>query len=218
MIYGTSQGKLPTIEQVQVGDTVYLGSYPLTDSQKHEPLEWQVLSKEGDRCLLITAYCIDWLCYHTGGSTSWAGCQLRDQLQEFAEEMFTEQERSLILTTAVKTPSNLLQSEEDQEDAEAIPDEGEASSDLLFLLSVYEAAQYFSEDSARRCPGTPYAVSKGCYNNGQQNGACWWLRNIGYQRSYAADVLPWGEICGSGDEVYEAGGVRPAMWVRFPAK
>jgi hypothetical protein len=44
------------------------------------------------------------------------------------------------------------------------------------------------------------------------------LRNCGYQASYAAEVLPWGEINGSGDEVDEESGVRPAMWVRLDTK
>jgi hypothetical protein len=217
MTYRTEQGILATAEQVQVGDTVYMGQYPVASSSC-EPLAWRVLAKENDRILMITKACIDWRRYHPGGSVSWAHSDLRYDLQFLAEDLFTKAEWERVLETEVFTALTRIQSEEDQEKAEQTLDAGERSVDRLFLLSVYEAARYFANDSDRKCSGTPYAVSKGCYNNGEQNGACWWLRNCGYHASYAAEVLPWGEINGSGDEVDEESGVRPAMWVRLDTK
>ena len=214
MIHRVEKGILPAADQVQVGDSVYMGQYYVS-SKKLEPLAWRVLAKENDRCLLITEKCIDWLRYHPGGAICWANSDLRYDLQVLAIDMFNNEELNAILVTEVQTSPKLIQSDEDQELAEQTPDTGEISEDRLFLLSVYEAARYFADDADRKCAGTPYAVSRGCYNNGKLCGACWWLRNNGYQRSYKAEVFPNGEIDGSGDELYEESGIRPAMWVRF---
>ena len=214
MIHRVEKGILPTADQVQVGDSVYMGQYYVS-SRVLKPLAWRVLAKENDRCLLITEKCIDWRRYHPGGSSSWAHCDLRYDLQFLAEDLFTEEEWNIVLESAVLTAPVLIQTDEDQALAEQTPDAGEQSMDRLFLLSVYEAARYFADDADRKCAGTPYAVSKGCYNNGALDGACWWLRTNGYQKSYKAEVLPNGEINGSGDEIDEESGIRPAMWVQF---
>ena len=218
MIHLYENGSLNSISEIQVGDRVYMGRYYVNSSDTFDPLEWQVLAKENDRCLLITTACIDWKPFHVGGATHWANCDLRDELQYLTEEVFSEEERMLICPTIVQTSTHPIQAEEDERSAYENEDQGKESTDLLFLLSVYQAYCYFPDEKDRICAGTPYAVEKGCYNNGALNGACWWLRSVGYQASYAADVLPWGEIDGSGDEVDEAGGVRPAMWVRFPSE
>lgn len=215
MIHRVEKGILTTAHSVQVGDTVYMGRYPVSSVHSWEPVEWRVLAKENGQFLLITEHCIDWRYYHFGGNVTWAHCDLRYDLQGMAEAMFSQQELDTILLTTVQTTHMAIRTEEDQRQMEEKPDEGGTSADQLFLLSVYEAARYFPGDEARKCAGTPYAVTCGCYNNGDLNGACWWLRSWGYWSSFAADVLPWGEICGPGDDVNEAGGVRPAMWVRF---
>ena len=216
MIHKVKQGVLDTDHPIEVGDTVYMGRYPTASAHSWASVEWRVLAKEKDQYLLITTHCIDWREYHMLSSTTWAHCDLRYDLQSMAEAMFTPKELEAIQLTCVQTSHRLIRTDEDQAEMEETPDQGGDSADQLFLLSIYEAAKYFADDKDRKCAGTPYAVERGCYNNGEQNGACWWLRHWGYEMTSAADVLPWGEICGTGDDVNEAGGVRPAMWVRFP--
>jgi hypothetical protein len=170
--------------------TVKMGRLP-PGSGEGQPLEWLVLEQQPDRMLLISVECLAERPFHSGGAVSWAECDLRWWLREMEEEWFTEEERSRILATRPETSERCCYDDED------IPeDRGIVTEDRLFLLSAREALRYFPGDDARRC------------------GNGWWLRNRGYSPGYAADVLPNGEVCGTGEEVYEDGGVRPAMWVR----
>ena len=172
--------------------TVKIGRHP-TGSGDGKAMEWLVLAKEEGRMLLLSKECLAEQPFHcSAAAVTWADCDLRGWLRDLEEDWFTPEERARILTTAVET------SEECCYDDESIPeDRGTVTEDRLFLLSAREAWKYFEKDEDR------------------QSGTGWWLRSRGYSPGYAADVLPSGEVCGSGEEVYEPGGVRPAMWVRI---
>lgn len=158
-----------------------------------ETMEWLVLTKEEGRMLLLSKECLAEQPFHSNAAAvTWADCDLREWLRDQEEEWFTPEERARILTTPVETSEACCYDDED------IPeDRGTVTEDRLFLLSAREALRYFDRDEDRK------------------RGTGWWLRSRGYSPGYAADVLPDGQVCAPGEEVYEPGGVRPAMWVRF---
>ncbi|MBE6974159.1 MAG: hypothetical protein E7436_01525 [Ruminococcaceae bacterium] len=170
--------------------TVTMGRLP-AGSGEDQALEWLVLERRADRMLLVSKHCLAERPFHGAGAVTWAECDLRRWLRDMEEEWFTEEERARILTARLETSVQCC-----FDDDEVPTDEGMATEDRFFLLSAHEALRYFSDDNARQCDGG------------------WWLRSRGYSPGYAADVLPNGEVCGTGEEVYEDGGVRPAMWVR----
>lgn len=173
-----------------MNETLKMGRLPL-GSGEGQALEWLVLERRADRMLLVSKHCLAERPFHGAGAVTWAESDLRRWLRDMEEEWFTEEERTRILTTRLETSTQCCFDDED------LPaDEGIVTEDRLFLLSAREASACFSGDHDRRC------------------GNGWWLRSRGYSPGYAADVLPNGEVCGTGEEVYEDGGVRPAVWVR----
>lgn len=218
MKHKVERGILRTAHLVETGDTVYMGKYPVSSRGSRDSLEWRVLAKEGDRFLLISASCIEWMPFHAQREVTWENSILRATLAKLYRDAFSPREQKLILLSAVRTSRELIQIDEDAEAAKLCADAGVETRDHLFLLSVYEAHKYFADDDARKAIATPYVLEKGGYINREHNATGWWLRTRGYQASYASDVLPWGEICGIGEEVYEEGGIRPAMWVRFESQ
>ena len=189
--------KVNGIEKIKIGDVIEFGSYGYYENGKKLPIKWIVLDVVDGDVLLISEKCLDWQPYNQLSSVTWKDSYVRDWLSSFACEAFTDREREMIF--------NVPADEENESVFE--------SSDKLFLLSVSEAEKYFQNDQSRICSATPYAVKRGAYIIPETGGCCWWLKDRGYSPSYAADVLPNGEICPEGDEVDEAGGIRPALWM-----
>lgn len=198
----------------QVGDRIDFGRFYITSSEYREPIGWRVIDRQDDRILLVTEQVIDWIAFHDVPSgIVWRDSAARKWAKAFFEDAFSDQEKRQILFTEVLTSEERAYDEDDVVD---IRDTGIATQDRVFFLSAYEANRYFSDDDDRRAHPTPWAVKRGGYFNESCSGTGWWLRNRGYQISYASDVLPNGEICVTGEEVYESGGVRPAVWVTLP--
>jgi hypothetical protein len=80
---------------------------------------------------------------------------------------------------------------------------------------MQEAQRYFAADEDRVAKATVYMQSKYGAKPDPDCICGWWLRNRGFNVSYASDVLPHGEIDDYGEEVYERGGMRPAMWINL---
>lgn len=197
---------------LQIGDVVELGRYAYGANGEVAPIEWQVLAKEEGRILLISKYCIEWWPIHGRSVVTWGNSDARSRLKVFFEEAFTAEEAACVLESKILTTEACCY--DDGEDFVFPEDTGEETADHLFLLSLWEAQQYFKNDAARRTAATPYACSRGAYVNESWRATCWWLRNRGYNLSYISDVLPDGYICGTGDLAFELGGIRPAMWVK----
>ena len=78
------------------GDIIEFGKYD-------GAIQWQVLSVEAERILLISLECIDCQEFNSSGGASWETCSLRKWLNtEFLSEAFSEEEQDLILSTTVK--------------------------------------------------------------------------------------------------------------------
>ena len=181
-------------KNTKVGDYIKFGNYPQTANGQNQPIEWQVLSKENNKMLVISKYGLEVRRFDSG-SNNWRNSEIRKWLNgEFYNKAFNEKEKKSIKS------SNLS-------------DVG--TSDNVFLLSKEEAEKYFVNDNARRCKATEYSVKNGACKNDEGYGY-WWLRshypncsNIVFNVSNVGDVDDCDDVS-IGDDI-----VRPALWINL---
>ncbi len=192
---------------ITVGDIVKYGAYEQDNNQANgnEAIEWLVLDKQDGKAFLISKYCLDSRRYNPDTFITWENCELRKWLNtEFYHCAFSEIQRQNILTTTVHTPDTPTQWDP--------IDGGNDTLDKLFLLSVDEANQYFTDGRARRTVATANAAAKGA--RVEKNNSYWWLRSPGSESYYASSVNNAGTVDSIGRAVGAYGvAVRPAMWV-----
>lgn len=84
-------------------DCIWLGNYNQTASCKQNPIEWRVLSVDGDDAFLLADRCLDAKLYHEEDEdVTWETCTLRKWLNEgFCNTAFTEKEKQAIKETTV---------------------------------------------------------------------------------------------------------------------
>ena len=70
--------------------------------------------------------------------------------------------------------------------------------DKLFLLSVQDYGEYFSDKESAICQPTEYAVAHGVETNLTRTGCWWWLRSSGPASLDVANVDPNGALYVSG--------------------
>ena len=216
--------KTEKLKVADVGDHVYFGMYEQDNdlSNGKEDIEWRVLSKENNRILVISEYALECKPYNEYDdynvaywdmNVTWEYSSLRRWLNKtFLDEAFTEDEQSKILET----------DNPDEKNPEYDTAPGNATTDKIYLLSISEAEKYFDSDEDRICKSTAYAITHNDYatNSEKDEGnvlSNWWLRSVGYEQNYAANVNTKGAIYyfGSwrssfaGNYIY----VRPAMWL-----
>lgn len=194
------------LKVAKVGDYVLFGTYEQDNytSNGKEAVEWLVLEVKDGKALVISKYALDYRPYNTSNDhLTWETCSLRMWLnQDFINSAFTADEKAMIPTVTVSADKN----------PEYSTNPGKATQDQVFLLSITEANKYFSDDSARQCETTNYAVAKGA-----DYGNCgWWLRSPGTYEWCAAGVVSSGTVDKNGyffTHAYPA--VRPALWIDF---
>ena len=197
-----------TLANCSVGDIVNMGTYEQDNNSTNgkEAIEWRVLSKQGNRVLLISLYALDNQKYNTSRNpTNWETCSLRTWLNsEFYNEAFFDTDKALIETSTVTASEN----------PSCDTDQGNYTSDKIFLLSIEQVNKYFSSDIERQCKATKYAYAKGVDKNKKNGNCCWWLRTSGSDPTYAARVSHGGGVGNFGFYVDDGGSaVRPALWV-----
>ena len=197
------------------GSVVTFGRYPQTRSGKDStPIEWLVLDYDAanSRALLISLYGLDCLEYNEErAEITWEACTLRAWLNgDFYARAFSAAEKEAILTAAVDNGGS-------QGFGGYGTDGGNDTQDRIFLLSYAEAWKYFTDDYARMCEPTDYAVSQGSwpvryYSAGGKASCSWWLRSPGGDQNSAAVVRPSGA---RGDIAADRpnNAVRPALWL-----
>lgn len=96
------------LSDLNAGQIVTFGRYHKKDVMTVEALEWRVLEVEDGKALLVTEQGIDCQTYNNEGtSITWENCSLREWLNsELIEELFTEEELSLIPFTSVTNTDN----------------------------------------------------------------------------------------------------------------
>jgi len=127
---------------------------------------------------------------------------------------FTAQEQAAIVTTTVDNSKS-------QGNSKWSTSGGNNTQDKVFLLSYTEANKYFSNDQARRCAPTDYAIKNGAFTSSSYSTAegkatgWWWLRSPGSSSSSAADVYTSGALGLDYGVHYRDGLVRPAFWLNL---
>ena len=195
-----------------VGETYKFGKYEQDNDLNNgkEEIEWLLLSKSGNRLLVISKYALDAMPYNSPyGITTWGSSSLRAWLNgEFANTAFNEQEMNMIAVTTQTTAP-----------------ETTAVSDKVFVITVSSAKQYFTTSNQRKCQPTEYAKARGAFT-GSLSTCCWWLRTLikfegGNECYQAAAVFRNGDVNGdnSNDQSFyvshNAVGIRPSMYISF---
>ena len=197
------------LSKAQVGSYVFFGSYEQDNNTSNgkEDIEWLVLSKDGNKALIISKYALDCKQYNSSFSNvTWETSTLRKWLNgTFLDAAFSTKEQSRIVSSTVTADQNPSYN----------TSPGNNTTDKVFLLSITEVNRYFSSDSARQCRGTAYCYARGAYK--ADNGNCrWWLRSPGNYSYIAASVCAVGSVYGGGHDVLGGiSAVRPALWINL---
>ena len=244
---GTKNEDIPCLlAQAQVGDTIKFGKYEqdgnITNGK--EDIEWQILSKEGNRVLVISKYGLDCQPYNeTFKEVTWETCSLRTWLNDdFLNTAFSDKEKKSIPTVTLQNNNN----------PKSNATGGNNTNDKVFCLSFEEIELYFGDfddynstamwlyKKNMMCSATQYALDKGVneyqvteddYNDYSyglwkhgyssdiigQRGCFWWLRTPGNFSEYVCRVSSVG-FAGAGfcDIVHDDDiSVRPAMYIEY---
>ena len=194
------------LSDANVGSHVFWGSYEQDNNTSNgkEDIEWLVLTKEGNKILVVSIYALDCQQYHEFiDDVTWETCSLRKWLNgTFLRTSFSSEEQNSIVSSTVTADKNPLYN----------TSPGNNTTDKIFLLSITEADKYFSSDSTRRCQGTAYCYARGAYKDNIGN-SWWWLRSPGNYSDGVVRIYSAGGIHAQGIPVTESGAVRPALWI-----
>lgn len=210
---------------VSTWDVVTFGNYYQSDSVKKEPIEWRVLSVDGDDVFLLADKLLDSKAYHgPGGLASWSESTIRNWLNnDFYNAAFSDEEKTVIKTSEVIDEKNPFYG--------TLP--GNDTFDKVFFLSAndvlredYGFITTKDESATRVAEATPYAISQGCKAKTDKSHAYylkgdWYTRTSGRGQEYVAGVVYTGYVGGIGGIDYKVGfalyvtgnGVRPAIHV-----
>lgn len=124
---------------IREGDHIIFGHYEQDGNPDNgmEPIEWDILSEEDGRMLVISRYILDSQPYNVvDEEITWENCSLRTWLNnDFLSAAFSPEEQSMIQATTLSNPDNIFFG----------VDGGNDTVDRVFCLSVDEALQYYSE-------------------------------------------------------------------------
>ncbi len=226
-----------------VGDTIIFGQYEQDGETANgkEDIEWQILSKEDGKALVISKYALDTMPFDSSfADAAWETSQIRTWLNgDFIDEAFSSTEKSKISKVLNKNDGNEYHGTLGSND----------TYDYVFCLSVKEVYTYFGENNVYwnsdkygykqrlLCTPTTYAVNRGAestvisssfYNSELKlygytedalniNVCNWWLRNPGsnfIQACYVDNNGGFGDSrCGASSMSYIA--VRPAIYIEY---
>ncbi|HAZ19317.1 MAG TPA: hypothetical protein DCY74_07375 [Clostridiales bacterium] len=190
---------------LQVGDSVFIGKYPFHRDGSYKQIEWLVLTIHDGKALVISRYNLDIKPYYTKhDEVTWETSSIRKWLNNsFIETAFSAEDQAKIVETTLINADN----------PEYSTNGGQDTVDRVFLLSIDEVKKHMPFEINRESFSTLYAKEQGAYVNGK-NGSSWWAL-----RSPGADALSMATI-NDGKISYEGDGVdstdyalRPAMWI-----
>lgn len=205
-LYSAFEGLVPNRDAYEMYgmESVFFGSYEQDGNASNgaEPIEWIVLERDGDRCLLLSKYALEFMAYHErtiADPASWYSSTLRSWLEEdFLEVAFTQGERQGIEATPIV--SNAGSTIE------------ETTYDEVFLLDEQQVEAYLEGNALRRCfPAAHVASLESARHGISDDGTVgWWLIQLDGDL-YTPIVRADGAIEEMRDN--ESAGIRPAMWV-----
>jgi uncharacterized repeat protein (TIGR02543 family) len=158
---------------------------------------WLVLDVQGNHAKILHETVMSGRPYHhTLTNVTWETSSSRVWLNGEFFNSFSVSDRARIRETTVLNPPNPW--------FDTLG--GNTTTDRIFLLSIAETQQYFSNDAARIARGEGGGTS------------WWWLRTPGSASNRAAEIGSDGAIFSSGTFVNSAlsiEGLRPALWLNF---
>lgn len=183
-----------------------------------EPIEWYIVTEQGDKTLLLSKYCIEYLPFDTSKNADWESSSIRRMLRKIANTtMFTREERKNIIDN---------QSQYVIQNPEGNPMGGfdqitKTVSDIIFLPSSYnELLSLFDETGLAIGKITEYAKSKIGNDEDFGNGYVrWFERNVDTMvrgdnpNEYVLTVVETGSTHVHGIRADQPAGIRPAIWV-----
>ena len=166
---------LPSLRAVyadkRVGDRFEFGRYPQGANGEVEPITWRVLKRTKGHLLVISEYGLGAKCYNEKYTPriTWAACTLRRWLnKDFIVEAFSTQEQSLIKRMYLSNNAD------------------PKTRDRIFLLSIEEVKDLFTNNDERRVKPTAYAIKNNAFT--REDRAWWWLRSRRHHNYLAAYV------------------------------
>ncbi len=199
------------LKDIDIDKKIRFGFYEQDNNMSNgkEEIEWKVLDIKENKALLLSEYGLDCKEYNFSDSENtditWENCTLRAWMNDiFINEAFGFKHREMIVSTNLSADKN----------PDYDTDPGNATIDKIFLLSIDEVNKYFSNDEARECVPTDFAISNGDIERFNSNIWRWWLRSPGCG-SYSAvyvDIDGSVEYMGRNVLVNQIC-VRPAMWI-----
>lgn len=191
-ISGESDVLVPSTERYYT-----FGNYPQGANGERASVEWRVLEvKKGEgKALLVSRKQLDCRVFSEDGeNTSWETCSLRQWLnKEFLDEAFTAEEQEKIVGDKDKQ-------------------------EKIFLLSLDDVTNYFTDDADRVAILTDYASSYNIEAKDYSSGGkvFWsWLCSPGGSSEKVALVGTYGNLAPMGLPATSLGCVRPAFWLKY---
>ncbi len=195
------------LEKYKKGNYIEFGSYEQDNDMSNgkEEIEWLVLDVVDGKVLLVSKYALDTKQYDAGETDmTWEKSMLRTWLNsEFYYSAFSDEEKAKLCRVTVSADRNLYHD----------TDQGYATNDQIFLLSIPEVSAYLSDKDSRWCKPTAFAKANGAYTD-FRGYCCWWLRSMGENPYKASFVDQFGGLNRDGDSVYRNDvAIRPAIWI-----
>ena len=203
------------------GDHVTFGHYEQDGDIGNgpEPIEWQIISEEDGKLLLISSSILDCQAFNTGSDgVTWETCTLRSWLNyEFYNAAFDDDEKELISTAVLNNTG----------DERLGTGSGNDTEDKVFVLSIEEIADYYGliwdDDISHwgtagvlETKVTDYAHEEGSYRYVFDNdGGDWWTRSTGLH-SYDAWMIDYegrATLRNYHDVGYLNLGIRPVIYL-----
>ena len=206
-------------------DCVYFGSYEQTATFVKKPIEWRVLSVNGDDALVLADKALDCKPFNeTLIDVTWETSTIRSWLNNttnrdsFINNAFSSDEQKIIKEITNVNRDNRGDNYEGCIDTK----------DKVFLLSVDECTnsmygfdetfEWGSEVKNREASPTDYSLVNGVHSYSSSEGTYWWLRSPGFDSKAASYISCAGE---GGDNLsvnvsFDA--VRPALHVSLNDK
>ena len=185
-----------------IGEIIKFGSYEQDNNLENgnEPIKWVILKTENNKCLLLSAYIIEYGGYH--GKTiaeecTWKTSTLRNWLNTaFLNNAFTKEEQEKILSTIIQT------------------NDGTDVYDRVFILSIEDTELFFkSRKDLLQATGTEYAKMRGLFVSEDNGYSAWWLVNdYPAMHLFKTSIDTNGNLY-NGPRSNEGIGIRPAIWV-----
>lgn len=210
---------------IEIGkwDCIYFGRYYQNDtngdgkvnlSDEMEPVRWRILSRSGNRALLLSDKILDAGKYNDKDENcTWETCGMRKWLNNtFYKTAFDEKEQAAIQTrTVVNVAAETFQGAEG----------GNPTQDKVYLLSydeamntgyAFEFCDKYQASNTRSASNTAYAATKPYRYSNTESADAWWLRGPGATNDTAMYVFPDGGISEIMD-VDTVAGIRPVVYV-----